>query len=94
MSSNKTSFSAWRESRQDSRIVRMSPTFDATSCCAAEEDERHLHEWQADIRFAPDPHSASIDGKRIGHAQRHQRDYFCSNQVRNSFQLQVPRAVK
>lgn len=61
-------FLAWRNSRQDSGVFRVSSSFDSTSCCTSEKDERHLHEWKARHRIASNPYSASVNGKCFGHA--------------------------
>lgn len=52
---------------------------DPTGGGAAEEDERHLLEWQADQRPATDSHSAAVDGICAGHAERDQRYYLRTN---------------
>lgn len=59
----------------------MSSTLDATSCCAAKEDERHLHQRKVDFRLAANSHSAAFNGQRSRHVERHQRNYFRANKV-------------
>jgi hypothetical protein len=61
-------FKVGREPRKDTGIIWMSSTLDTTSCRTAKEDEWHLLRWKVDFGSAADPHSATVDGQRSGHA--------------------------
>lgn len=75
-------FLARWKSRQDTRIFRVPASLDSASSRVTEEDERHLYQRETHIWPSANSHSASIYGKCFGHAQRHQRNNICPDQVK------------